>query len=222
MHRAATGGWQARGWALLLNRKPRIGITGGIGSGKSTVARLLAESGACVIESDALNRAQLADPQVVATLRGWWGEDIIGADQTLDKARIAERVFSDAEARARLEGFLHPRIAAERDRLIAACEADPDIWAVVLDTPLLLESGLDAECDAVLFVDADDAVRRQRVLERRGWTEAEWVRRENSQMGLDKKRESADHVVSNNSTDLDELRHEVSQLLARLGAPPRD
>lgn len=202
-------------------RKPIIGLVGGIGSGKSTVARLLAESGAAVIDADALNRDQLRHPDVIRTVVSWWGEKIRDATGALDRRRIAKKIFDDAAQRHRLEALLHPRIAAERDRLIAGYQRDDAVWGIVLDTPLLVEAGLDQRCAAVVFVDAADDIRRQRVQEHRGWDEAEWRRRENSQEALDKKRASADYVVTNNSTDLKELRNDVNSLLARLGAPGR-
>lgn len=205
-----------------LQRKPIIGLMGGIGSGKSTVAGLLRETGAAVIESDALNRAQLREPEVVRTLVDWWGEGILDSTRALDKQRIAQMIFADDAERRRLEALLHPRIAAERERLIAKFQQDPRVWAIVLDTPLLLESGLDQRCNAVIFVDADEAVRRSRVVEQRGWHEDDWRRREKSQNALDKKRTSADYVVINNSTDLEELRNDVNKLLSRLAATSRN
>ncbi len=183
------------------------------------MAALLAERGAAVIDSDALNRAQLGMPEVVDTLTSWWGTSICGPDGALDRERIAEKIFADESERRKLERFLHPRIAAHRERLIEAYQRDPAVGAIVLDSPLLQESGLWRRCDAVLFVDADDAVRRERVVQHRGWTEAEWRRRENSQFALDKKRSNADYVVVNNSWDLDELRLAVHELVARLGMP---
>lgn len=199
--------------------KPVFGLVGGIGSGKSSVARLLQDAGAAVIDSDALNRDQLRTPEVIGALVNWWGEGILDSAHALDKRRIAQKIFADESERHRLEALLHPRIAAERDRLIAEYQRDDRVWAIVLDTPLLLESGLDQSCDAVIFVDADEDVRRRRVVEQRGWQESDWRRREKTQKALDKKRSSADYVVTNNSTDLEELRTDVRKLLVRLGAP---
>src|SRR6266478_6420926 len=94
--------------------KPIIGIAGGIGSGKSFVAGLLGELGCEVIDSDAQVRAAYGEPEVRQTLREWWGESVIGADGSPDRAGIARRVFGDPLERKRLEGLLHPRVAALR------------------------------------------------------------------------------------------------------------
>jgi dephospho-CoA kinase len=200
-----------------LKRKPVIGLVGGIGSGKSTVASLLAEAGAAVIDSDDLNRAQLQSKEVVEEIRSWWGESVCDSSGGLDRRRIAEIVFADPQRRRRLEQFVHPRIAQRRDRLMEAYQRTPSVVSIVLDTPLLIESQLDRRCDAIVFVDADDAVRLSRVTKIRGWTEDEWRRRENSQNALDNKRSRADYVVVNNSSDLDELRSSIRALLADLG-----
>jgi len=205
-----------------LNKKPLIGLAGGIGSGKSAVASLLAEAGAAVIDSDASSRDQLRDPQVIATLRGWWGDGILRPAGDLDRGEIARRVFASPAQRRRLEGLLHPRIEAHRARLMDEYREDDAVRFIVLDSPLLVEARLDRICDAVVFVEASDAVRLQRVRENRGWSEAEWIQREKTQNTLDKKRSRADHVVVNNSSDLDELRNTVLDLLNRLGFGSED
>ena len=99
---------------------------------------------------------------------------------------------------------------------------DDAVRFIVLDSPLLVEARLDRICDAVVFVEASDAVRLQRVRETRGWSEAEWIQREKTQNALDKKRSRADHVVVNNSSDLDELRNTVLDLLSGLGLGSED
>lgn len=204
-----------------MKAKPIIGLSGGIGSGKSTVARLLAECGAAVIDSDELNRQELQSPEVIETLVSWWGEGVRRKEDGrgnsgLDKDRIAKIIFSDAEQRKRLEQFVHPRIARQRDRLIATYQLDPSVKLIVVDSPLLLESGTDRACDQVVFVDADDAVRLERVTGRRRWSAEDWKSREKSQIALDKKRSRADHVVVNNSSDLAQLRTAVSLLYRKL------
>ena len=203
-----------------IGHKPVIGITGGIGSGKSTVASAFADAGCAVINSDDLNSQQLADPEVIAELTGWWGEKILTESGTLDRKAIASVVFQDPSQRKRLESFLHPRIARESDRMLAEFRATPSVRAIVLDSPLLLEAGLDAKCDTVVFVDADDQTRLSRVVRSRGWSEDQWRQREKSQFALDKKRTRADHVLANNSSDLDELRSSVDDILQSLEKGP--
>lgn len=199
-----------------MNRKLIIGLAGGIGSGKSTVASLFAEAGAAVIDSDALNQAQLRDKEVVETVESWWGPSVRDASGVLDRQKIASIIFADPEQRSRLEQLVHPRIAAQRERLIEAYGRNPDIRAIVLDTPLLTETGLDERCDVVVYIDADAEIRRRRVIANRGWTDEAWREREKSQNALDKKRAKADHVLVNNSSDLVELRSAVRNLLSRL------
>lgn len=194
-------------------KKPIIGLTGGIGSGKSTVAKAFEHAGAGVVVSDDLNSAQLAHPEVISELTGWWGDDILNPTGGLDRKKIAGIVFENPDERKRLEGFLHPRIAQASDRMVANFQANPSIRAIVLDSPLLLEAGLDAKCDAVVYVDASDEIRLSRVTKTRGWSEAQWRRREKSQFALDKKRAKADHVLANNSSNLDELRSSVDDIL---------
>lgn len=196
-----------------LTPKPIIGITGGIGSGKSTVAALFKDAGAAIIVSDDLNSDQLSSPEVVAELVSWWGVKILDAEGNLDRKQIAAIIFQDADQRRRLEQYLHPRITGESDRLVARFQADPSVRAIVLDSPLLLEAGLDSKCDAVIFVEASDETRLLRVIQSRGWSEQQWRKREKSQFALDKKLSRADHVLANNSSNLDELRSSVDGTL---------
>ncbi len=194
-------------------RKPVIGLTGGIGSGKSTVARIFEDAGCAVINSDEQNSIQLANPEVIAELVSWWGKEVINEKGQLDRKAIASVIFNDPAQRKRLESYLHPRIASDSARLTGKFQANPSVRAIVLDSPLLLEAGLDAKCDAVVFVDTDDEIRLARVKKNRGWSADQWRRREKSQFALDKKRGKADHVLANNSSDLDELRSLVDDIL---------
>jgi dephospho-CoA kinase len=195
--------------------KPVVGLAGGIGAGKSKVARILASLGARVIDSDALAHQELRDPEVIRTLTEWWGESILDPDGQVDRSRLAARVFAHAEEKARLEGLLHPRVARRRESLIWELERDDAVRAVVLDSPLLFETGLNRRCDSVVFVDAEASVRAERVRRTRGWSEEELHRREKLQAPLDKKRSGADHTVVNNS-DEDDLRTQVVRLFNRL------
>lgn len=195
--------------------KPIIGITGGIGSGKSFVAALFGELGCAVIDADAHVRAAYGDPEVRQTLRQWWGAGIFKEDGSVDRGAIARRIFSDSADRTRLEGLIHPIVNAARQREMGILATDTGTVAFVWDTPLLFEVGLNSQCDAVVFVDAPFEMRLERVTRSRGWTEAELVRRENLQWPLDRKREIADYVIRN-TADAADARNQVRSVLSRI------
>lgn len=194
-------------------RIPVIGLCGGIGAGKSAVAGILADLGCVVSDSDRDAREVLADPEVLEVLRGWWGDDVVGTDGRLDRSRIAGRVFGDDSERARLEGLVHPRLHRLREARFRAAAADTR--ALVIDAPLLFEAELDAQCDAVLFIDAPLRRRVDRVVGGRGWDEAELHRRERAQIPLDEKRSRATHVIENHGTAM-ELEAGVRTVLDRI------
>jgi len=196
-------------------RKLVIGLAGGVGSGKSTVARLLREQGAAVIDSDRLNRDELSTPAVIDTLVAWFGDRIRDPEGSIHREALANIVFNDPKARARVEGLLHPRIARRRQVLIEQANNDPSVRAVAIDSPLLFEAGLNAICHVVLFVDAPRWRREQRVMAQRSWPRGELARREKLQKPLDSKKAAADHIVVNNS-GLEGLRRRVERLLSEL------
>jgi dephospho-CoA kinase len=202
--------------------KPVIGIIGGIGSGKSFVAKLFGELGCLVIGSDDQVSAAYRDPTVLATLRSWWGDDDKAPDGSLDRRAVAQRVFNDPQQLKRLEGLIHPLVNAARVKVMERAEDDPAVRAFVWDTPLLLETGLNRQCDTLVFVEAPEAVRQARVRENRGWEPSELARREKSQWPLDKKRQISDYVVSN-TADAGFARGQVSDVLSRILAriPPK-
>ncbi len=194
-------------------RQPLIGIIGAIGAGKSTVARMFGELGCVVAHSDEMARAALLDPKIKRSLAEWWGDGILDGSGEVDRSAVAKIVFNDPVQRKRLESITHPWIEARRRELFAA--APPDAPALVIDAPLLLEAGLERECDAVVFVDAPPAVRQKRVAAERGWDAAELARRELSQMSLDEKRRRADYVVVNDG-DLAALNDRVRSMLKEI------
>ena len=192
----------------LKCNKPIIGLTGSVGAGKSTVANILESLGAAVIDSDQLSHEQLRDSEVIATLRRWWGPSVLTPEWQVDRKAVAAIVFDDPHKLSQLQGLLYPRIRRRREELLAIHNADPNVQAVVFDTPKLFEVGLDKDCDAVIFVDAEARLRLQRLALSRGWDEAELLRREKLLQPLDKKRANADYVVVNNSR-VEDLRSEV-------------
>jgi dephospho-CoA kinase len=195
--------------------KPVIGIAGGIGSGKSFVARLFGEMGCAVVDSDAQVRAAYRDPAIRGTIRQWWGDGMFLADGEINRPAVAKKVFGDETERRRLERLIHPWVAEARRRELSAAAEDPQVVAYVWDTPLLFEAGLDGECDAVVFVDAPFEQRLGRVRQARGWDEAELLRREKSQWPLDKKQRISDYVVTN-TADADDARGQVREVLSRI------
>ncbi len=199
----------------MIARKPIIGIAGGIGSGKSFVARLFGELGCVVISSDDQVRDAYRDARVVAMLKEWWGDDVLTAAGEINKRVVAGRIFGQPAERERLERLLHPMVNEARERVMRSAVGDPGVVAFVWDTPLLFETGLDAKCDAVVFVNAPQSLRLARVQASRGWDAGELARRENSQMPLDTKRKLSQYVLENTS-DADVVRGQVRAVLSRI------
>jgi dephospho-CoA kinase len=189
---------------------PVIGLVGGIGSGKSLVGSMLADLGCLVCHSDELARSALADPAVRGELVRWWGREVLDPSGAVDRRAVAGKVFADPAERKRLEALLHPRIESARRRTFAA--APPGTRALVIDAPLLLEVGLDRECDAIIYIDSLRVDRLRRLAETRGWDSAELERRESAQWPLDRKRAAAHHVLVN-AGNQPALRSEVQKAL---------
>ncbi|MEM6330463.1 MAG: dephospho-CoA kinase [Planctomycetota bacterium] len=188
-----------------------VGLLGGIASGKSTVAALLAEHGAAVLDADRAAHDALRDPEVVRALRSRFGETLFGASGELDRRALAGRVFGgDARCvadREFLEGLIHPRVRADLRSRLAELKSTGQS-AAVLDIPLLLEAGWANECDVLLFVDSPLADRLARA-KRRGWDAAELASRESAQLPIKEKQRRA-HAVIPNAAGADELRARVA------------
>lgn len=183
-----------------------IGLTGGIGSGKSTVSGGFAERGAIVIDADAIvHELQAPGQPVLAAMVEAFGSDILRADGTLDRQSVADRVFGDDAALAQLNAIVHPAVGAEiAERLLAAAETDR---VVILDVPLLVESGRD-DMAGLLVVDVDPDLAVQRLVEHRGFTEADARARIARQASRAQRLARADFVVDN-SGDLVALQERI-------------
>jgi dephospho-CoA kinase len=195
-------------------RRMRVGLTGGVGSGKSTVAALLAGHGAVVIDADAIAR-EVVEPgtpgyqAVVAR----FGPDVVRADGSLDRPALAAVVFADEAARADLNAIVHPLVGQRSAELMAVAGADD---LVVYDVPLLVESGLGAAFDVVVVVEAAVETRLARLVER-GLTEAD-ARSRMAAQATDEQRRAVAHEVIANDGSRAELAAEVEELWRRLRA----
>jgi dephospho-CoA kinase len=198
----------------------RVGLTGGIGSGKSTASGRLAELGAVVIDSDVLAR-EVVEPGTpgLAAIRAAFGPDVIAADGTLDRPRLGQVVFADPERLAVLNGIVHPLVRARAAAISAA--AGPDA-VVVQDVPLLVENNLAADFDLIVVVDAPDEDRVTRLTERRGMTAEDARARMAAQATREARLAAADMVLDNSGSpqDLIDQVDELLPRLMRLAAPP--
>ncbi len=188
-----------------------VGLTGGIGSGKSTVSALFEKLGVPVIDADLVAR-QVVEPgqPALAEIEAAFGPGVIDAAGRLDRAALRRIVFGDDEARQRLEAILHPRILAEMKRRAGALDAPYLIFAI----PLLIEAGQQGEVDRVLVVDASDAIRRHRVMERDGLSEAEVAAVMAAQASREARLAAADDVIVNEG-DAENLARAVADLHRR-------
>ncbi|HYH26235.1 MAG TPA: dephospho-CoA kinase [Blastococcus sp.] len=193
----------------------RIGLTGGIGSGKSTVATLLAARGAVVVDADRIAREVLepGTPGLSAVVTEF-GPGVLTADGALDRAALAAIVFSDDDARRRLDGLVHPLV---RHRTAELVQAAPPDAVVVNDVPLLVETGQAGSYDLVLVVEADLETRVARLVDR-GLTEADARARIVAQATDDQRRSVADVVLDNSGTP-EELAAQVERFWAERVAP---
>lgn len=194
-----------------------VGLTGGIGSGKSTVAARLAELGAAVVDADAIAR-EVVEPgePALADIVDRFGDEVLQADGTLDRKALAAVVFADDEARADLNAITHPRIGERLlERVAEHQQNPPPDGIVVLDVPLLTESPLAEGYQALIVVEAPEDVRVQRVVASRDMTEDEVRARIRAQVSDAERRERATHVIDN-AGGLEDLHAQVDEVYAEL------
>lgn len=201
------------------SRKAIIGLTGGPGSGKSAAAKLFAAFGCAVIDADRLAHDALQNDAVKGQIQSRWGGDVFDADGQVVRSKLGHIVFEDAVALRELEALVHPLVHQNRLEERQKHQLDPGIIAIVEDCPLLLESGLDKHCDRIVFVDAPDPIRLERVQGSRGWDAEELRKRDRQQLPLDIKRQSADYVICNDQ-DLAQLKEQVRYVLQSIAEMP--
>jgi dephospho-CoA kinase len=177
-----------------------IGLTGNIASGKSTVAQLFSEHGATIIDSDVLARRVVeVDTPAYRQIVKRWGNEILAADGTLDRAALRRRVFKDPQQLEELNRVIHPEVMRVRDRLVAESRRRGD-RIVVCDIPLLFERHLADEFERIVLVDAPRPVRLERLVRERGLSETEAMDMIAAQMPAELKRARADFIIDNDGT----------------------
>jgi dephospho-CoA kinase len=198
---------------------PVVGLTGGIASGKSTVAAMLAEAGAAIVDADRIAH------EVVRRDRPAWqevvrrfGEGILRPDGEIDRGRLGSLVFADPEARRDLERIVHPRVFQEMLAAVERLGREATARLIVCDIPLLFESGLQRWFPAVILVAVPEPLQMERLMARDGLTLEDARARVQAQMPIERKRTLASHIVDN-SGPLEATRRQVERLLVRLSGP---
>jgi len=188
-----------------------IGLSGGIGAGKSTVARMLKKLGAVVIDADKIGHQVLKKTEVIEKIRRRWGSDVLNRKGEVDRKKLARAVFDDEAELKALQRIVHPLILREIRKRIEEFREESESGVIVLDAPLLHETKLDALCDAVIYVEANRRARANRLKEERGWRMSEVLKREKFQLKPSQKRRLADYIVRN-SGSLEETFRQVEEL----------
>jgi dephospho-CoA kinase len=198
----------------------RLGLTGNIGSGKSTAARLLVARGAALVDADELAREAAGDPEVLARIAAELGPELV-EDGRLDRAATAARVFGDEAARQALNAIVHPWVRRRSDEEVRALleRAPPPV--ILLDIPLLFENGLERGLDGVIVVAADLPARVARVAARSGLREDEVRARDAAQMPLAEKARRADYLLDNSGSP-EALGAQIDALWAELTKRARE
>jgi dephospho-CoA kinase len=176
-------------------KKPVIGILGGIGSGKSTAAMEFARLGCKVINADRIAHELLEKPEVYKKVIELFGREVVDLAGKIDRKKLADIVFGNAELLASLNKLIHPLVLTRTQELIEEYERQPEVKAIILDVPLLAEVGWEKRCDKLVFVDCKAEIRAMRAK----ISGKQLKMREKFQISLDKKARLADNTIDNNS-----------------------
>lgn len=197
----------------VADKKPVIGILGGICSGKSTVAREFARLGCGVIDADEIAHELLETNQVKGQLREVFGKVVFDSKGGIDRVLLGETVFENKENVDRINRIIHPLVLARTEELISELNGRGGIKAIVLDMPLLVEAGWAKKCDKLVFVGCKEEICAQRSHKKGLLAKKQLKKRKKFQISLDKKVKIADYIVDNNS-DLSALAEQVSRVFS--------
>ncbi len=195
----------------------RLGLTGGIGSGKSTVAQMLADCAATIIDADAISRATTAvGGAAIASIAAQFGQQAINSDGAMDRNAMRSRVFANPDARKQLEAIIHPLVSVEVERQAAQAQASK-CRLLVFDIPLLVESKRwRQQLEKILVVDCDEALQISRVVQRSSWTPEAVHKVVAQQASRAERLAAADLVIYNQNLTLTELAGQVQQMALRI------
>jgi len=196
--------------------KPVLGLVGGIGSGKSLAANLLAQSGGKVVSGDRLGHEALRQAEIRDRIIARFGKGILNQTKEIDRRALAKVVFAESEQRKALEAIVFPWIEERARQEIEVARRDDAVRFIVLDAAVMLEADWHKVCDHLIFVDADRKTRLQRLAQERGWTAKEVEAREQAQLPLDEKRKWTNFEIDNSKSP-EHVERQLAQLLQRLG-----
>ncbi len=188
-----------------------------MGAGKSTIADIFRKLGCGIFSADAINHEVLKKKDVQKQLIDHFGVGIANPEGGIDRQALGDMVFDNKDNMQYLTDLVHPVIGQYQARKIESCQNDPDIKAIVLDVPLLLETGQQDLCDTIVFIDTDESIRHNRLQENRGWSEDKIKKVEKLQFALDRKKKISEYTIDNNSgipdstSQVDEILNKVLQ-----------
>ena len=195
-----------------IGDKPIIGIMGGIGSGKSTVAAEFAKLGCKVIDADKIAHKLLDRDDVKEKIVALFGREVGDSSGNIDRKRLGEIVFADHNKLTTLNGIIHPLVIEHVEELIEQYKQQNQIKAIVLDMPLLVEIGWAERCNKLIFIDCKEKIRAKRA-EKMGFDKNQLKNRENFQISLDNKETLADNTIENNS-DFSAMVRQVADIFS--------
>ena len=195
-----------------IAEKPVIGILGGIGSGKSTIAAEFAKLGCKVIDADRIAHELLQEPPVREKVVSLFGQAILDSSGKIDREKLAEVAFADHKMLASLNRIIHPLVLQRTQEFIEQCKSQNQVKAIVLDMPLLVEVGWHKRCDKLIFVDCEQKLRLERA-KKMGFDKNQVKIRENFQISLDNKASLADNTIENNS-DFSAIAKQVTEIFS--------